>query len=37
MFEAETNASATASGALSDFAGTGNLYIHWNSFGIENL
>lgn len=39
IFQSETNASATASAALSDFAGTSSnrRYIHWNSFGMQQL
>ncbi len=39
IFQSETNASATASAALSDFAGTSSSrrYIHWNSFGLQQL
>lgn len=39
IFQSETNASATASAALSDFAGTSGdrRYIHWNSFGMQQL
>ena len=36
IFEAQTEAGATASGALSNFKGTGtDKYIHWNSFGFQ--